>query len=62
MSNSNFNKNGLDDSGTHWLQYLAFGITIILFLSIWLYFRDPNYQNFINNIFKIINCSGFNCN
>ena len=24
MSNSNFNKNGLDKFGTYWLQYAAF--------------------------------------
>ena len=24
MSNSNFDKNGVDNSGTHWFQYAAF--------------------------------------
>jgi len=27
MSNSNFDKNGVDKSGTHWLQYAAFAVT-----------------------------------
>jgi len=27
MSNSNFDKNGVDKSGTHWLQYAAFVVT-----------------------------------
>ena len=27
MSNSNFNKNGVDKFGTHWLQYAAFVVT-----------------------------------
>jgi len=27
MSNSNFDKNGVDESGTHWLQYAAFVVT-----------------------------------
>ena len=27
MSNSNFDKNGLDNSGIHWLQYAAFVVT-----------------------------------
>ena len=27
MGNSNFNKNGLDKSGDHWLQYAAFVVT-----------------------------------
>jgi len=62
MSNRNFDKNGVDSLGTHWYQYLAFGFTLIFFLIIWLYFRDYNFQLFIENIFKILNCSGFNCN
>ncbi len=28
MSKPNFDKNGLDKSGTHWLQYAAFGVTV----------------------------------
>ena len=43
MSNSNFDKNGVDSSGTHWYQYLAFGFTILFVVLIWLYFRDVNY-------------------
>ena len=27
MSNSNFDKNGVDKFGTHWLQYAAFVVT-----------------------------------
>ena len=27
MSNSNFDKNGVDNSGTHWLQYAALVVT-----------------------------------
>ena len=27
MSNSNFDKNGVDKYGTHWLQYAAFVVT-----------------------------------
>ena len=27
MSNSNFDQNGVDKSGTHWLQYAAFVAT-----------------------------------
>ena len=29
MSNSNFDKNGVDNSGTHWLQYAAFVVTAV---------------------------------
>jgi len=28
MSNSNFDKHGVDNSGTHWLQYAAFVVTV----------------------------------
>ena len=28
MSKSNFDKNGLDKSGTHWLQYAAFVVVV----------------------------------
>ena len=28
MSKSNFDKNGLDKSRTHWLQYAAFFVTV----------------------------------
>ncbi len=62
MGNPNFDKNGLDGTGTHWFQYLAFGFTLFFFLIIWLYFRDYNFQLFIENIFKVLNCSSFNCN
>ena len=62
MSNSNFDKDGLDDFGVHWLQYLAFGLSILFGILIWLYFRDNDFQTFIQHLFKIINCSGFNCN
>ena len=27
MSNTNFDKNGVDKTGTHWLQYAAFVVT-----------------------------------
>ena len=62
LFNSNFDKDGLDEFGLHWFQYLAFGFTIFFVLLIWLYFRDYTFQIFIKNIFKILNCSGFNCN
>ena len=28
----------------------------------WAFFFDERFHNFIMNIFRIINCSGFNCN
>ena len=32
MSNSGFDKNGVDKSGTHWLQYAAFVVTAFAIL------------------------------
>jgi len=29
MGNSKYDKNGVDKSGTHWLQYAAFVVTVI---------------------------------
>ena len=62
MIKINFDNNGLDNYGFHWLQYLAFGFTILFVILIWLYFRDCNFQVFVKSIFRVINCSSFNCN
>jgi len=37
MSNSKFDKNGIDNSGTHWLQYAAFVITAFFIYFGWLW-------------------------
>ena len=34
MSNSNFDKNGVDKSGTHWLQYAAFVVTVFAIILV----------------------------
>ena len=62
MSNSNFDKNGVDKSGTHWLQYAAFVVTLFLifFLQINLNFQllllpfDYSYvfEEFSSNLFN----------
>jgi len=62
MGNTNFDENGLDKSGTHWLQYAAFAATGFAIFTTWAFFFDERFHNFIMNIFRIINCSGFNCN
>jgi len=62
MFNPKFDRNGLDDFGFHWFQYLAFAFTIIFIILIWLYFRDYNFQKLVQEIFRIFNCSGFDCN
>ena len=62
LSNSNFDKNGLDSYGIHWLQYAAFAVSGFAIFTTWAFFFDERFHNFIMNIFRIINCSGFNCN
>ena len=62
MSNSDFDKNGIDSYGIHWLQYAAFAVSGFAIFTTWAFFFDERFHNFILNIFRIINCSGFNCN
>ena len=62
MSNSDFDKNGLDSYGIHWLQYAAFAVSGFAIFTTWAFFYDGRFHNFVMNIFRIINCSGFNCN
>ena len=61
MSNSNFDKNGLDNSGTHWLQYAAFVVTAFAIYFGWAFFNDASFQQFrCKNIFKFYNFKGYN--
>ena len=62
LSNSDFDKDGLDSSGTHWLQYLAFAFSAFAIFTTWAFFFDSKFHNFIIKIIRIIDCSGFNCN
>ncbi len=62
LSNSDFDKNGIDSNGIHWLQYAAFAVSGFAIFTTWAFFFDERFHNFILNIFRIINCSGFNCN
>ena len=59
MSNYNFDKNGLDESGTHWLQYAEF---VIVAFAIFFdgHFFDANFHQFFVKIFKFWNCNGYN--
>ena len=50
MSNSNFDKNGVDKSGTHWLQYAAFVVTAFAIYFGWAFFNDANFHQFSKNI------------
>ena len=56
MSNSNFDKNGLDKSGTHWLQYVAFIVTAFDIYFIWAFFNDTSFHLLSVKIFKFWNC------
>ena len=62
MSNSDFDKNGLDSYGVHWLQYAAFAASGFAIFTTWAFFYDERFNNFVMNILRAINCSGFNCN
>ena len=60
MNNSNFDKNGIDKSGVHWLQYTAFVVSAFAIYFLWAFFNDSEFQHFIVKIFKFVNCDGYN--
>ena len=60
MSNSNFDKNGVDSAGIHWLQYVAFVITAFAIYFGWAFFNDANFHQFAVKIFKFWNYNGYN--
>ena len=60
MSHSSFDKNGIDKSGTHWLQYAAFVVNAFAIYFGWAFFNDANFHHFAVKIFKFWNCNGYN--
>ena len=60
LSNSDFDKNGVDDSGTHWLQYVALAFSAFAVYTTWAYFFNEDFHYFIIKIFKFLNCNGYN--
>ena len=60
MSKSDFDKNGVDKSGTHWLQYAAFVVSAFAVYTTWAYYNDASFHIFIIKIFKFLNCNGYN--
>ena len=56
MSNSNFDKFGLDKSGTHWLPYSRFVVSAFAIYFGWEYFNDSNFHHFVkkNSSFEIV--------
>ena len=60
MNNLNFDKNGLDNSGKHWLQYTAFVLSAFAIYFGWAFFNDDSVNHLIVKIFKFWNCNGYN--
>jgi len=60
LSKSDFDKNGIDESGTHWLQYAALALSAIAIYTTWAYFFNDDFHHFALKIFKFINCNGYN--
>ena len=60
MSNSNFDKNGVDKSGTHWLQYAAFVVTAFDIYFGWSFFNNASFHDFVVKIFKFLHSNGYN--
>ena len=46
MSNSNFDQNVVDKSGTHWLQYAAFVATACNIYFGWVFFNYAGFHHF----------------
>ena len=59
MSNSNFDKIGVDESGTHLLQYAAFVVNAFAIYFVWAFFNDANFHHFPVKIFNFWNCNGY---
>ena len=57
---SGFDKNGIDDSGIHWLQYAALVVTALAIYFVWAFLNDANFHRFVLKIFKFLNCNGYN--
>ena len=60
MSKSEFDKNGVDQFGTHWLQYAALIFSAFAIYTTWAYYNDSSFHYFTVKIFKFLNCKGYN--
>ena len=60
MSNSYFDKNGVDKSGTHCLQYGSVVVTVFAIYFGWAFFNAANFHYFALKILKFWNCNGYN--
>ena len=52
MRNSNFDKNGVDNSGTHWYQYASFVVTAFAIYFGWAFFNDDSVHHLGVKMFK----------
>ncbi len=59
MSNSNFNKNGLDNSETYLLQFSSFVVTAFAVYFGWGFFNDASFYHFAVKMFKFWSCNGY---
>ena len=50
MGNSNFDKNGVDKSGTNWLKYAAFVLTAFAIYFVSAFFNDDNVHLLVEKI------------
>ena len=60
MGKSDFDKNGIDQSGTHWLQYVALLVSALAVYTTWAFYNDAIFHQFIMKIFKFLTCTGYN--
>ena len=60
MKKSEFDKYGIDETGTHWLQYMALAFAGLALYIIWAYFFNDIFHDFVLKFFNFLNCSGFN--
>ena len=57
-----FNKDGLDIIGIHWMQYLSMTLISLLIFFIGLDRAIPGFHHFILFLLFKLQCSNFNCN
>ena len=62
MALKDFDKNGLDVIGVHWMQYLSMTLVSLLIFFIGLDKSSPDFHHLILALLFKLQCSGFNCN
>ena len=54
MNHSNFDNNGVDKSGTHWLQYSAFVATAFAIYFGWAFVNDTSFHHFVEKNIQVL--------